>query len=350
MSATIKQIADICGLSREEVFRILSDQPLPHLSVNQMLAVKRVAQNMGYVSSPADASLSGKGIKRVGVILNSIGNPFFDDILRGLYKAYDDLKDYGLSMSLRTMQGYDPETQLRLMDELSPHIDVLILTPIDHPSILKKIDAMFAQGLHCFTLNTDIEDSRRICYVGSDYHHGGRIAGNLAGLLFPQPIELGIIAGARNILGHRQRVKGFSEIVQAQFPHIHMTAKAYDDDDEAQAQECASQMMQAHPDIQAFFVAAAGISGVCKAILRAGREQSASVIGFDSVPATLEHMRSGIIKAILFQRPVLQGYKVLKLAFYCLMSGEMPEQSQYIVNTDIKILANVMDDEANDVV
>lgn len=202
MSVTIKQIAEICGMSREDVYRILSDNAKPDTSSKKIIAVKRVARDMGYAGNGMNPSVTAVKSYRVGVVINSEGNPFFVDVIRGLHLAYKDLKDFGVQMTMNTMRGYKVQEQLRLLDIAAQKSDIIILTPINHELIKRRIDELYYKGLFVITLNTDIEDSRRICYIGSDYRQGGRIAGNLAGLLYSEPTQMGIMAGARDILAY----------------------------------------------------------------------------------------------------------------------------------------------------
>ena len=66
-----------------------------------------------------------------------------------------------------------------------------------------------------------------------------------------------------------------------------------------------------------------------------------SVIAFDSIPSTIEMMKQGIIKAILYQHPYRQGHLSVDLAFEYLVNGRKPDKSEYILNNEIRILENL---------
>ena len=271
MAATIKQIADICGVSREMVYRVLnSPHKVNNVKSQKVLAIRSVAKRMGYEH---EGNTPQKQV--VGVILASEGNPFFDDIIDGLERAYQDLKSYGVEMVLKTMQGYDAQKQLELIKSMEESADLIILNPINSPLIAQKIDELYQRGIPVINLNTDIENSNRLCYVGSDYYHGGRMAGNLIALMHRDEIHIGIIGGAPNILGHQQRIQGLRDIIATSFPHIIVDAIAYDNDDEKSAMEVTRTMLAENPQIRLLYVVAAGISGVCKEIIHLKREKHA---------------------------------------------------------------------------
>lgn len=62
---------------------------------------------------------------------------------------------------------------------------------------------------------------------------------------------------------------------------------------------------------------------------------------FDSVPLTVEMMRHGVVKAILYQHPIRQGRMAVSLAFEYLVNGRMPEKKNYIMKNEIRLLENL---------
>ena len=57
------------------------------------------------------------------------------------------------------------------------------MTPYNDERIRDCINALYEQGIPVVTLNTDIENSRRIAYVGSNYTRSGATATGLLQLM-----------------------------------------------------------------------------------------------------------------------------------------------------------------------
>lgn len=106
-----------------------------------------------------------------GVIVCSEGNPFFDDVLAGARQARENLSDYGVTLDLRTMRGYEVG-RLALIDFLRESVSALVAQPINDPRIEAALTALLAARKPVVTLNSDIAPSC-CCYVGSDYETGG---------------------------------------------------------------------------------------------------------------------------------------------------------------------------------
>ena len=52
-------------------------------------------------------------------------------------------------------------------------------------------------------------------------------------------------------------------------------------------------------------------------------------------------MKSGIIRAAIYQHPHQQGQKAMQLVFDYLVNGIIPERNHYIMNNEIRILENI---------
>ena len=76
---TIKKIADLCGVSRGTVDRVINDRGNVKPETKEL--VLNMARQLGYKPNPAGKALSArKKHPVVGVLLSSEGNPFFDEV------------------------------------------------------------------------------------------------------------------------------------------------------------------------------------------------------------------------------------------------------------------------------
>ena len=60
------------------------------------------------------------------------------------------------------------EAQLQTIDELlAEEVNGIAMTPYNDARIRNRINALYEQGIPVVTLNTDIENSRRLAYVAA---------------------------------------------------------------------------------------------------------------------------------------------------------------------------------------
>ncbi|MDE5680285.1 MAG: LacI family DNA-binding transcriptional regulator, partial [Lachnospiraceae bacterium] len=338
--ATIKEIAELAGVSRGTVDRVLNNRG----SVNDATAEKilEIAKALDYRPNRAGIVLAAQKKRlKLGVILFSADNPFFDDVLKGVRAKAEELAAYNCSVVIKQVH-FNIEEQLAAIDELAAEeINGIAIAPCNHPSIKERINALFEAGIPVVTLNTDIEGSKRIAYVGSHYTHSGETAAGLMHLMTSGDVRLGIVSGSSDILCHTERIAGFEKAVREHYPNIQIVGTVENHDDEIESYEQTTSLLSAHPDINALFFAAGGVYGGCRAVLSMGLKDKIRIIAFDKVPSTKALVEEGVIAATICQQPRIQGTKPLDILFACLTAGEMPEKEHHYVAIDIRIRENI---------
>lgn len=334
--ATIKEIAELAGVSRGTVDRVLNHRGFVNADTEKK--VLEIAGLLNYQPNKAGMALAAQKKKYViGVLLFGEENPFFDEVVDGLNAKLEELSIYGCTVLLHRIP-FDLHTQLKRIDMLRKEgIHGLILSPYNAAEVALKIDELWEAGIPCVTVNTDIPNSRRIAYVGSDYHKCGRVAANLLQLVASGIIRLGIVTGSHNILCHEERIHGFSDYVKANKLPVQIMDIRENNDDDYQSYDVVSAMLSEHPKINALYFTAAGVFGGCRAIQNSSLSKLPVVITFDAVPSTLEMLKSGIVTATICQHPEEQGARSLSLLVDYLLTNKLPEQPLVHMDLEIKI-------------
>lgn len=114
MPVTIKDIARSAGVSHTTVSRALRDHPA--LAPATIDRIKTLADTMGYIPSAAARGLKTHRSNTLGVILSSIDDPYYSEILQGIE---DELRGTGISLFVAATHR-DPEIErsiVRLLGE-----------------------------------------------------------------------------------------------------------------------------------------------------------------------------------------------------------------------------------------
>ncbi|WP_392552428.1 gluconate operon transcriptional repressor GntR [Orbus wheelerorum] len=129
------EIANLAGVSKMTVSRFLRD---PNL-VSKLLQVKiaAVIDDLGYIPNKAPDMLSNAKSHAIGVVLPSLTNQVFADVLKGI-EMVTDTHGYQ-TMIAHTGYSADKE-EMRLRSLLSYNVDGVILTERSHnPATLKML-------------------------------------------------------------------------------------------------------------------------------------------------------------------------------------------------------------------
>ena len=337
--ATIKEIAALAGVSRGTVDRVLNHRG----GVNPQTAAKvqEIAQALDYRPNRAGLALAAqKHPQTLGVILFSRDNPFFADVLQAVNAKAQELAAYGCQVLIRQISG-EVQEQLEVMDQLAAvPVSGIAMVPCNHSAVRRRINQLWDAGIPVVTLNTDIENSRRLAYVGSHYTRSGQTAAGLMCLMAREPVRAGIVTGFPHILCHTQRIAGFSQALKERDPQGRIVASVENQDDEIESYRQTMAMLTEHPEINALFFAAGGVYGGCRGLQDLGLAGRIPVVAFDQVPTTRDMILKGVVWAVICQQPHIQGSLPLEILFDYLTAGEIPKEYCY-VQEDIRIRENL---------
>lgn len=337
--ATIKEIAELAGVSRGTVDRVLNNRGM--VNPDTARKVKEIADALNYKPNRAALILSAQKKKlKLGVILFGTTNPFFDEVIIGINEKKKELEGYNCDIEVKCIpMGIDE--QLEAINSLVEQgVNGIALAPYNDKRIANKINELYNIGIPVVTLNTDIENSKRIAYVGSNYNLSGKTAAGLMNIITHGKVNVGIVSGSENVMCHSQRIEGFKECIKNNYPHINIVETIYNNDDDIQSFELTSKLLK-NEDINALFFVAGGVYGGCRAVISCNKEDHITSIAFDSVPTTREMIEKGLIKATICQQPKLQGSKPLDILFSYLSTGELPKEECNYVSVDICIKENI---------
>ncbi|MEG0767278.1 MAG: LacI family DNA-binding transcriptional regulator, partial [Clostridia bacterium] len=106
---TSKEIAELAGVSRGTVDRVLNRRGGVRAEVEKQ--VLEIAAQWGYEPNRAGKALVTRKKISLGVVVNALGNPFYDEVLRGMEAAAADFSDFSISLVMKKIKGYRMEEQ-----------------------------------------------------------------------------------------------------------------------------------------------------------------------------------------------------------------------------------------------
>ena len=348
MNVTSKQIAELAGVSRGTVDRVLHDRDGVNPQVRKR--VWEICERLGYRPNIVGRQLAAiRSGTKFGLVLPQERNRagFWTIVRQGISAAISDLEDY----AIRVLQR---EYLTRTDDELIQHIDSLlsegiaglVIAPTNGPAVQKKLNEVIDTGLPVVLVNTECENVQPLCYVGVDYGINGRTAAGLMTMLsHPRPIKLIIFTGSSNVLAHTARVSSFLGELERSGAAYELvdTGKIYtarDANSKEESYQRCYDMLFRHPETTAVLTAAGMVELSAKAILDLDIADRVTHIGFDLTPLTYACLQNGSLTAVICQEAFRQGKESLKLLFDFVINGKTPDKKRYLLNNEIFIRHN----------
>lgn len=343
MSVTIREVAEAAHVSRGTVDRALHGR----LGVNERTAkhIKEIADQMGYVPDPTARSLASKRYKKqIKIIICSKGNPFFDDVKIGIHDALSELANYGIKGEVLEIKGFDQKSEIRILEELSPeNIDGVVITPVNSASVALQMKKLSEKGIPSVTINTDVNDSRRIAYIGADYVAGGNLGGKLIGLMSNGCSEKVIfVMGSKKVKAQYDRLKGIIHVLKKEYPNIKLGKVLENDDDDNICYQMVNETLSGDKEISIVCFVSAGVEGGLKAVKACQTEKPYKIITYDFTKIVKDNLKDGIIQATICSEPYQQGYQGVMVLGRYLVQNTLPENAVIYTHSFIITKYNMM--------
>ena len=199
MAITIKDVAKQAGVSHSTVSRALHGSPL--ISDETVERIRRIAVEMGYFPSAAARSLKTNRSQALGVIVSSIDDPFFSEILQGIEEI---AQGFGYSMLIAASQRDPKREQAIVQDMRERHVDGLIICSASFS--VEQRRKLLDYGIPIVMVNNQSAEEYRYSIYHDDVDGSRQITRHLIGLGHKRIAYLGNSLSGRTTL---DRLTGF---------------------------------------------------------------------------------------------------------------------------------------------
>lgn len=342
---TLQDIAKELGITKGTVDRAIHNRP--DVSRETRDKVMELVRKYGYTADRAARTLSLRSKKlRIGVILQSTPQFFWDSLKSGIKKGESELFGYKTELIFRELKNPRQAVDIvNIMDEfIHDRVDAVMLVPVNNRSVKEKIDEACDNNIPVITLNDDINDSKRLFYVGPQMQQSGRLAGELMGRFLKGAGKVMVINGSIESLEYQERFKGFSDVLQERFSSINVIASyIYNLNELGNSGDTVLKgILENMQDIDGIYdVDGASLFNVASILKGFRKEKEVVLIGHEIWSGVRELIEDGVIDACISQDPYSQGYFSIKLLYSYIADGQKPQYDKLNTKLDIIVKENV---------
>lgn len=340
MAVTLQQIADKAGVSRGTVDRALNNRGRINPEVAER--IRSIADEMSYQPNRVGRALAlSKHSIKIGVVVQAADTPFMKILLEGALEAKEEVERFGVSVIIKKIPDVDTKKALKALRELEKEgCAGIAVVPVEDPEFKKQIDELGDKNIPVVTFNSDIEGSKRMCFVGQDTFQSGKVAAGLMSEIIRPNGIVQVISGYPSNLAHKNRTRGFISELTANRKDIQILDVQYAFDDDKMAERIVQEMLKEYGDLAGIYLTASGVEGVCQALRERGGIGKVKVISNDLTPKNKEELKNGSIQFLLGQNAYAQGYDPIMLLFNKVFDGKEPEREYLYTEIVIKTKYN----------
>ncbi len=261
----------------------------------------------------------------VGLIMKSLANEFFQNMLEGAKEHEIKRGDYELR-AVGMQNETDFESQINAVENfITQGVDAIVIAPADSRAMVRPLKRAMEAGIVVVNFDVSLDaDAKKqqgidLAFVGPDNRGGAKLAGDALGELLGAGGKVVIIEGNPGADNANERRLGFEDSVKQFGLELLDSRTAHWETEEANT--VFSNILTAHPDTQGVMVANDSMAiGVVKALESAGRKDIV-VVGFDNIPAVGPMIKDGRMLATVDQFGQAMAANSIDLALGVIAGG-----------------------------
>lgn len=214
----------------------------------------------------------------------------------------------------RTMLKYEsPEAIAEAMSR--PGFDAVIVDAPDHPVIHAAIADLATQKRPVVTIISDVPNSARLAYAGTDHYKAGRSAGYFLGRMTnaATPGKVVVLCHHIGFQAHAERIRGLTDHLADAVPHLQLAEVVRGGDDPVVSEAKLREAFRRHPETLCIYNAGAGNRGVVAAMKADILPHRPIFIGHELTAFTYQSLRDGLMTLTIDQSPEMQAQYALEV-------------------------------------
>jgi len=278
--------------------------------------------------SCSDKHEQSKG--KIGVTCMDLTNPFFKLIANVMEK---EAAKYGYEVVALSGQMDPAKQNNQLTDFAAQGYDAVFLNPVDSKAVAEGVKKAYQAGIPVFTYDVQVQDEQAkkiiVSHIGSDNYQGGRLAAESMIKVTGDNGKIAII-GYPEISSCILRVKGFKDYLKEQESKLKIVTELSGKGNRNDGYTVTTDILQAQPDIVGIFaINDPSALGAYAAVVKAGKTEQITVVGFDASPAG----KQAVYEKKLFDSPQQFPRRMAKgtvEAFIKYLNGEEVPKNMFI--------------------
>jgi len=325
---TQKGIAKALGISLITVSRALNGSG--YVSGAMRKRILGYAAKVGYVPHRASQVLVRNKTRRLALFSSSLPPYFWEEIRRGVEAAASYLRGFDFDVQYHCVPDADTQAYLRkLRSELRKGLDAVAFVNQSIYDMASIYAVAERAGVPYVLFNVAAPGSRGLCYIGSDYVAGGRLAADVVGTTLRfcrDPSVLVVAAGPAAVGGgagrvdgapfvdlNYDRLSGFLEVMRDRFPAVNCDVRRVDAPLEAGAgsDEMLELLRDRRGKVEAVYLIPAINPTFLDALEATGYSDTINVV-HDLDLSARRYLDAHLLTAVIHQNPYLQGFYAVK--------------------------------------
>jgi LacI family transcriptional regulator len=295
----LKDIADMAGVGAATVDRVLNERGgVSQKSIDKVLAAARRLKLNRILPT------SHRRLLRIEVLLTRPELPLVARMAHEFGRLSERM-DRTVIIQRTIIKTDDPRVVAKAIYQTKA--DGLIFYPHDDPLIHEAISAAHERGVNIVFIFSDLSNSKRLAYAGTDHYEAGRTAGYFMTQMVRKGGPIAILCHNQKIDGHAKRIAGFTDALAKHGRHLAVAEVIDGDDDSRKSEDLLIKAFRERSDFVGIYNVGAANDAVGSAIALNILDERPVFIGHELTPDSRSLLQSGVMTLVIDQNPEHQS-------------------------------------------
>ena len=308
----IKDVAEYAGVSTGTVDRVIHKRGKVSADVEKK--VIEAIEELGFELNPVASALASNKSYNIAVLLPDYKeDPYWEQPYAGIEKAKKEVKNFPLKIKyyfFELMNPKDFRKQARKVIKDNP--DSVLFSPLFLKEGKNFLDKCEALEIPCVLINTNIQSTKKLAYIGQDSYQSGELAARLLNFGMSKKstvIIMNLTKGSTNAQHLIEKKQGFQNYFEQNIPKkVEVINLEFEDfNNPKKLKSFLRRTIKKYPNLSGIFFTN---SRAYKAVdcLDEKVIEKINIIGFDLIESNINYLQENKINFLINQNPIEQGY------------------------------------------
>jgi len=329
----IKDIAEKAGVSIGTIDRVLHNRG--EVAAETKEKVLTIAREMHYQPNIVAQALTSKKQYHLAALLPRGGNENVFWMLhpQGIEKAIKSLRPFYVDVRYYFFELHNETDFIEKTNQIIEDTpEGVIFAPILKKESIQFCDKLDKKNIPYIFIDTFIESSKCLSFIGEDAYQGGRVAASLIDYGLSPEKDILIVNLAKDLENTQhlnKRNQGFISYFSDKGKNqglkitveIPLTDKNF-------IENKMDEIFKTNPNIGAILVSSAKTHAIARYIERRKR-RNIIIVGYELTRKNKDYLKKGIIHFLIGQNPMKQAEKAVKRMFEYLTTGQINSKKEF---------------------
>ncbi len=239
--------------------------------------------------------------RRTFAIVYPYVHPFFDPVTE---QAILEGREHSVRIIARASDQGRVDEQIEIMRTMiAQGVDGIAIAPTDAERLRPLVNRAVESGIPTITFESDIPESRRISFLGTDNFRAGEHLAHVVARVLDYHGEILVTAGVSSQTAVNQRLQGIESALDRFYPHIRILSARSGEGDPLLTRSVIEEQLREFPRADALVTIDATAGPTAIAIWKAmgWTSEERGLVTFDDTVESIEGLRHGVVSAVVTQ-------------------------------------------------